>query len=258
MKTLKVLKFEIKNILRSRWIFGYFIMTTLISTGLNYLTSDPSKVLISLALIFPILVPLVGLIFSTLHWYYNERFTVLLLTQPVSRQTVLLSRYIALGVALSLAVTVGILLPFILRQQWPMGLNLLLATVIVLTFIFVGVALLISTLIEDRLKGIGFAFASWIYLSLLHDGILLVLLILFRDTPMDLIAGAISGFNPISLSRVVQLMYFDQALLLGHTGALTKQILISWKGYALAVTTTVLWLFLPLIGTFYVFKKKNL
>lgn len=258
MKTLKVLKFEMKNILRSRWVLGYTFLSLLLSSGLNYLSTDPGKVMVSLALILPVLVPLVTLTFSTLHWYYNERFTVLLLTQPISRATVLISRYLALSLTLSLSVVVGMLIPFVVRLQCPDGLMLLLLNVVLLTFIFVGLSLWMASLMEDRLKGIGLALGTWIYLSLLHDGVLLVGLIVLRDTPLDIAAGFFSALNPISLSRVVQLMYFDQALLLGHTGAMTKQILVSWQGYGLAVGVSLMWLVFPVIGTFRSFRKKNL
>jgi Cu-processing system permease protein len=255
---LKVLKFETKNILRSRWIFGYIAVASLLSGGLSYLTAESNKVLVSLALIMPVLVPLVCLAYSTLHWYYNERFTVLLLTQPISRQTVLLSRYLALALTLSFSVIVGVIFPFVVRLQWPSGLGLLLLNIVLLTFIFVGLALWIAAVVSDRLKGIGMALGAWVYLSMLHDGLLLVLLIIFRESPMDLPAGVFSGFNPISLSRVVQLMYFDQALLLGHTGALTKQILVSWRGYALATGAGLFWIIVPLFGTLWSFRRKDL
>lgn len=258
MTTMKVLKFEFKNILRSRWIFGYTLVTLLITAGLNYLTSDKQKVMVSLALILPLLVPMVALTYSTLHWYYNERFTVLLLTQPISRRTVMLSRYFALAMALSLSVVIGLIIPFLLQGRWPDGLTLLASTAVILTFIFVGVALLIATLMDDRLKGIGLALGAWIYLNLIHDGLLLVLLVVFRESPMELAAGIFSSLNPISLSRIVQIMYFDQPLLLGHTGALTRQILTSWKGASLVVVCTVCWIFIPLLSANHYFRRKNL
>ncbi len=258
MSLFRVLKFEIKNVLRSRWIFGYVIVIALLTAGLSYLTSDLNKVLVSLALILPVMVPLVTLIFSTLHWYYNERFTVLLLTQPISRRTVLLSRYFALSGALAMAVVLGVVIPFLFKLRWPSGLWLLLSDTIILTFVFVGVALFVAAKMNDRLKGIGLALGIWVYLALLHDGLLLVLLVVFRESPMDLVAGTFAALNPISLSRVVQLMYFDQALLLGHTGALTKEILVSWRGYGLATAAMSLWLVLPGVATIRSFAKKDL
>lgn len=257
MNLLKVIKFEIKSILRSRWIFGYTLITMLMTAGLVYLTNDTSKVLVSLILILPLFVPLVSLIFSTLHWYYNERFTVLLLTQPISRKTVLFSRYLSLSFSLSVSLLIGVLTPFIIRLQFPSGLTFILIISILLNFIFVGMALWISTLIVDRLKGIGLVFGSWIYFSLIHDGLLLIILIMFKESPLDGVAGIISSLSPISLSRVVGLMYFDQALLLGHTGALVKQILTSWKGVSLAAIATVLWLFVPLFGTYFSFRRRD-
>lgn len=258
MIMLKVLKFEFKNILRSRWIFGYILISALISGGLNYLSNDLNKVMVSLALVLPVIVPMVCLTYSTLHWYYNERFTVLLLTQPLSRNTVILSRYLALASALGFSVVMGVVFPFLIRLHWPDGLWLLLLNVVILTFVFVGVALLIATLMVDRLKGLGLALGAWIYLNLLHDGLLLVLLVIFRESPMEITAGFFSALNPISLSRIVQLMYFDQPLLLGHTGALTKQILTSWRGYGMALACVTAWLVLPMYGVFRCFRTKNL
>jgi Cu-processing system permease protein len=258
MTPLKVFKFEIKNILRSQWLVGFILVTALLTEGLNFLTEDRSKVLVSLSLILPILVPLVVLTFSTLHWYYNERFTVLLLTQPVSRSTVLWGRYFALSSALTLSFLIGILAPFIFHWQWPEDLGVVLANTTALIFIFVGLALVTSTLLTDRLKGIGLALGAWIYFSLVHDGILLFLLIAFRELPLDNVAGVFSALNPISLSRVLQLLHFDQALLLNHTGALTQQLLQSWKGYGLAMSVVALWIVTPVVVSLRNFRHRDL
>ena len=258
-KVLKVLKFEMKNVLRSRWIFGYGILGLFISGGLNYLSNDPVKTLVSLGLVIPVLVPLVTLVYTTLHWYYNEKFTVLLLTQPLDRNTFVVSRYIALVVALAISLIIGMTLPFVVAPAaFGVGMALILAMISILTMIFVGLALVLSIFFEDRLQGIGAALGLWAYFTIVHDGLTLLGLVIWREEPLDIVAGIIVALNPVSLSRVVPLMYFEQPLLLGHTGALTREILTSWKGAAVAGGSAGLWMVLPVIFVLFRFPKKDL
>jgi Cu-processing system permease protein len=61
---------------------------------------NSSKAILSLLNIILIVVPLISMIFTTIHYYNSYEFIELMLSQPMSRRKILLSEYG--GVALSL------------------------------------------------------------------------------------------------------------------------------------------------------------
>lgn len=257
MKFGKLLKYEIINILRNRWVFIYTVAVAATTFVLQKISADYQKTLISLSSLSVIFVPLVSSFFTTLYWYYNDRFTQLMLTQPVTRRSLLAARFTALSMSLSLCYALGAIAGSLLLRQISMGMILLVFICWILTFVFVALSLLISIKIDDRMKGVGLVFGIWLYFVLIHDSIILLCLIALREYPMDLPGGFLGIISPIGLGRVVLLMYNEGSLLLGHTGAVVRELLTSWRGYALAAVVAVIWSVVPFAFSIHQFKKKD-
>jgi len=251
----KIFKYEMKNILRNRWVFAYAVFIGLLTFSLIRIGGDFQKAILSLSGIVVVLIPLVASLFTALYWYYNDRFTELMLTQPLPRQTLYWARYFALSMSLSLCYLVGLVAAFLFYGTMSVSILLLGMVGVFLTFIFVAASLWISISIVDRMRGVGLVFGFWIYFVLIHDAALLMFLLLLKDYPMDLPGGLLGASSPIGLSRVILLMSNEGALLLGHTGALVRNILTSWKGYGLAMGFSILWLIGPLLLGLRAFKK---
>lgn len=242
----KILKYELLNIARNRWVFFYAAATAALAFAVYWISGDPAKAMVTLSSIHVILVPLIASLFASVYWYYNERFTELLLTQPMRRASVLLMRYVALTGALGAGFLAGTALPLALAGGGLAGILAIAASGLFLTAAFVGLALVFCVLSADRMKGVGLALGLWVYLVFLHDGAILVSLLAFRDYPVDLPAGVLGVLNPIGLTRVTLLMTQDASLLLGHSGMLVRNLLTSWQGSALAAAIALLILALPL------------
>src|SRR5689334_4145041 len=97
---LKLSKYVLYDILRNRIMIAYTVFLLLVSLTLFNMEENSSKAMISLLNIVLIVVPLISMIFSTIHWYNSYEFIELMLTQPISRRKVILSEYA--GTVLSL------------------------------------------------------------------------------------------------------------------------------------------------------------
>ena len=95
------------------------------------------------------------------------------------------------------------------------------------------------------MKGIGVILGLWLYFVIVHDGILLVVLVLLRDYPLDIASALAASLNPIGLVRVSLLLQFDAPLLLSQTGAIVRKMVTSWESYAVGLALGGLWIFIP-------------
>ena len=97
---LKLSRYVLYDILRNKIILGYTIFLFVVSMSMFRMEENESKALLSLLNIILIVVPLVSMVFPTIHYYNSYEFIELMLSQPMSRTRILISEYI--GVSLSL------------------------------------------------------------------------------------------------------------------------------------------------------------
>ena len=107
-------KYELRNALRSKWLYTYAALLFATCCGLIYIVDDFRKAIISLSSVLLVIVPLVSILFTVSYWYSAEAFTTTLLSQPVSRCRVYFARVCALIVALIASVICGVAIPALL------------------------------------------------------------------------------------------------------------------------------------------------
>src|SRR6185312_8197752 len=204
----KIIKYVMLDILRSKIIIGYTLFLLLVSLSVFSLEDNSSKGLSSLLNIILIIVPLVSIIFSTIYIYNSAEFIELLVSQPLKRSTLWMSEFIGLSSAMSFAYFIGAGIPILLYQPDAVGLTMI-GTGILLSIIFVSIALLASVKTRDKAKGIGVAILLWFYFSIIFDGIVLFILFQFQDYPMEKPMLIFTALNPIDLSRILILLKMD-------------------------------------------------
>lgn len=241
----RILKYEFLNVARNRWIFAYAFLLAGMAFTFIQISGDYAKALVTLSSVVTVLIPLTTVLFSAFYWYYSDRFTELLLTQPIPRKTIFFARCAAMIASLSIGFSAGISLPFVIRGAFSLDLLLLSVTGFFLTAIFTTLGLFISLSILDKMKGVGIAFGVWFYCAIVHDGVILLMLLLLREYPLDAPAATLGTLNPIGLSRVILMMQYNSAMLLGHTGALTRNLLTSNAGLVIALFLSSAWLIAP-------------
>ncbi|RYF82697.1 MAG: ABC transporter permease [Chitinophagaceae bacterium] len=253
----KILKYVLYDIVRNRIVVGYTLFLLVASMGLFALESDPSKAVLSLLNVILLTVPLISIIFATIHFYNSYEFMELLVSQPIKRSQIFLSEYMGTALSLSMAFLVGVGLPLMLNSPDFTTVSLLLVCVC-LTFIFTSLAFLASVITRDKAKGIGIALLLWFYFALLYDGLVMFVLFFFSDYPLEQASLAMITLNPIDLGRIIVLLNIDISALMGYTGALYKSFFDNASGLLYAFGLMLVWIFVPLWIAQRIFNKKDL
>lgn len=246
---LKILKYSIYDLLRSRWSYVYFIFYLLLGFVLLFLNNDVNKAIITLMNIIIVLTPLIGTIFGVMYYYNSKEFTELLLAQPIKRSTIFMGQYLGVSLSLTLSLVLGIGIPFVLyglfKSTAIFDFGLLIVVGAFLNFIFVALAYNIALSNENKIKGFGFAILIWLLLAVVYDGVFMILAIKFQEYPLDKFALGAMMLNPIDLSRTLILLKLDISALLGYTGAVFKQFFGTNFGLILSMMTLLFWVLIP-------------
>ncbi len=256
MTAIKILKYVIFDILRSKLVISYTILLFLLTFGLIYLGNDVNKAVISLLNIVLILVPLVCIIFSTVHIYNSNKFMEMLLALPVKRRSIFRAEYFGLSVSLSIGFIIGVGIPLEAYGAGITGLYLLSAGVF-LTFIFTGFAFLSSVINKDKAKGIGLSLMFWFYLSIIFDGLVLLIYMFFNDYPLEKLMLVFTALNPVDLARIMVMMKLDISALMGYTGATFRNFFGGGGGTAFSLFFLHLWMIVPVLVAQRIFNRKN-
>lgn len=252
----KLFKYIIFDVLRSKVVIVYSLFLMLFTFGIIYLGNDVSKATISLLNIVLLLVPLISIIFGTMYFYNLKEFKELLLSQPVSRTSIILGEYLGLSSSLALSFLIGIGLPLAFSGFSSDSLYLLMVGVL-LTFIFVGLAFFSSVITNDKVKGMGISLFIWFYFSIIFDGIVLAILFAFDDYPLEKAMLGLTFLNPIDLARIIVLLKLDISILLGYTGAVYNKFFGTGLGMGLSIIFLLLWALLPTLASIKIFSKKD-
>lgn len=253
----KIIKYVITDILRNKIVVIYTLFLLVASFSVFSLEDNSSKGLLSLLNIILIVVPLVSIIFSTIYLYNSAEFIELLVSQPLKRKSIWLSLFTGLASSLSIAFFIGAGIPVLIYQANTIGLTMI-GTGILLSIIFVAIALLATVRTRDKAKGIGAAIMLWLYFSLLFDGLVLFLLFQFADYPMEKPMIALSALNPIDLSRILILLQLDVSAMMGYTGAVFKDFFGTYMGFIFSIVVLLFWIILPVWVSTRKFNTKDL
>jgi Cu-processing system permease protein len=254
---LKVIKYVMVDILRSKIALAYTIFLLAISLSIFNLEDNSSKGLLSMLNIILIIIPLVSLIFSTIYMYNSAEFIELLLSQPIQRKKLLLSIYSGICLSLIIAFAIGAGIPMILLEGSVTSYVMTL-TGFVLTAIFVSLSVLGAVITRDKAKGIGIAIMMWLYFSLLYDGLILLIMFQFSDYPLEKAMIAFSSLNPVDMARILILLKLDISAMMGYTGAIFNEFLGTRGGIIFSTFVMVLWILIPLLISLKRFKTKDL
>jgi len=258
---LKILKYSVFDLMRSRWSYVYFAFYLLLGVVLLFLNNDLSKAVITLMNIIIVLVPLIATVFGVMYYYNSKEFTELLLAQPLKRTTIFLGLYLGVALSLVMSLVLGLGIPFlfygIIKSNVIWDFSLLLVTGAFLTFIFTALAFNIALSNENRIKGFGYAMLLWLFLAVIYDGIFLMSLVIFEDYPLDKLSLVGTMLNPIDLSRTLILLKLDISALLGYTGAVFKQFFGTNLGMIVSLTALASWIILPVMRILYKSTRKD-
>ena len=253
----KIIKYVFTDILRNKIVLGYTVFLLLISMSVFNLEDNTSKGLLSLLNIILIIVPLISIIFSTIYIYNSAEFIELLVSQPLRRKHLWGSLFTGLAGSLSLSFLIGAGLPILIYSPADIGL-VMTGMGLLLTVIFVAIAMFAAVITRDKAKGIGISIFLWLYFSLLFDGLILFILFQFQDYPLEKFMIVASSLNPIDLSRILILLKMDISALMGFTGAVFRDFFGSQSGFVIAIAILVSWVIITFWLSLRKFNRKDL
>lgn len=234
----------VQDLLKSKVLIGYWLFLSAVGWGMFLVENSPEKVVLSLLQITLLVLPLITLVVATIYYYHSREFLLLLLAQPVRRGALIRGLYLGIAGAFSIAFLLGIGLPLLVFYPGTESGVLLLAGLL-LSWIFVGLALLVGTYVQDKARGMGVALLLWASFAILFDGALLLLMYQLAAYPIERPVLALSFLNPVAIARVLVIMKTEASALLGLSGAVFRNFFGSAQGSIIAVLALLLWAALP-------------
>jgi Cu-processing system permease protein len=243
---MQILKHILVDLLKSKLILFYSTFLFVLTLSVLWFSGQEAKAVITLQNITLLVAPLIAVVFSSSYLYNSKDFMALLLTQPIKRSKVFWSFYGAIAISLSVAIFIGFGLPIIIYNATAVGISLLLLTIL-LNLVFVALGIWVATAISDKAKGLGASLLIWLFLTLVYDGLALLVLYWFQEYPLMTPVVIITSLNPVDLTRVSLLLQIDISALMGFTGAVYKEFFSSNTGSVLSILLLILWSTIPLI-----------
>lgn len=253
----KIIRYVFVDLLRNKTILCYTILLFVLSMTVYSMEDNYEKGLLSLLNIVLFVVPLMSIVFSGIYIYQSSEFINCLVSQPLQRKSIWGSLYVGLAGALSLAFFIGVGVPTFIYAFSSSGITLV-GCGLLLSLIFVSIAMWTSVLIRDKSKGIGLAILLWLYFTLLFDVLVLFILFQFADYPIEHGMVALSMLNPIDICRILILLQVDLSAMMGYTGAIFRDFFGNTFGIAITLLVMLLWCIIPLGLSIRYFKKKDL
>jgi len=258
---LKVVRYELRNVIRNRWVIAYALFFLVTTELLLRLGGSTPRALLSLLNVVVLLIPLVTIVFGTIYWHGSREFTELLLAQPVRRGSLFHGLFAGLVLPLSAAFVLGVSLPILVHRGVGADsaalLLLMLVAGVALTAVFGAIATLIAGIVDDRLKALGVALGVWGLMTIAWDGLVLWTTVAFADRPLETPLLAMTFLNPVDLARVLLTLRLDISAMMGYTGAVFSRLLGGWLGTFAAVAGLAAWALVPGLFALRAFKTRD-
>ncbi|RSD26707.1 ABC transporter permease [Mesobacillus subterraneus] len=254
---------QLTLMMRSHWLAGFGLLFSALAVLVAFLGNTGSsgfdgfnRMTASLLNINLLLIPLLSLLVGSLFLSgeKEDRGLMLLLTYPVSPWSVILGKYIGLFAAVWSVLTFGygaaLLVIFFTGGSVSVSLLILFYLYsVLLSAIFLSLAMLIGVISKTRFQALGVSLIAWAFLVLFYEFVIMGLsLIMLKQWLLPMLTVSIF-LNPVELIRVQSILSLDGASVFGPrlydltiwANGLTGKIL-----FAGAVT---LWAVLPLLYT---------
>ena len=100
--------------------------------------------------------------------------------------------------------------------------------------------------------------AIWFLFVLVYDALLMWAMFTLSDYPIEPFVVPLAGINPVDLARIMVMLQVDLAAMMGYSGAIYKNFFGSVGGTVVAALILLLWVAIPVLLAFRVFKRKDL
>jgi Cu-processing system permease protein len=260
-RALKVMRYQVVDLVRGRALVGYALFFVAITASLTYFGGGVARALPSLATMILLIVPLVSLLMATTTIYNRGDFVNLLLTHPVGRRPVFIGLHLGVTLPLMAAFLIGVLTPLLLSggaSEHLGAIAILAGAGVLLTGVFASIGMAVALYFDRMARGSGFALLLWLALVVLYDGLVLFAAYRWAAYPMEGPMLALMALNPVDLARVMVLVALDASALMGYTGAVFQDFFGGTGGLVLAAACLSAWIAGPTLAAMRLFERKNL
>lgn len=222
---------EFRDGLRNRWILAITLIFALLAMGLAWFGAAASgevgftrisTTIVSLASLAVFLVPLIALMlaYDSIVGEDEQGTLLLLLAYPISRTGLLAGKFLGHGAILALSTALGFgiaaALMIMLAEQatfanlaGPFGL--FIASAILLGWVFLALAYLISVVTREKARAAGLALLVWFLFVLVYDLALLGVLVGTEGRLDGSVFRLLLLLNPTDVFRLINLTGFEEA-----------------------------------------------
>ncbi len=260
--TLILIRKEIRDGLRNRWVLAITALLAMLALSLGFLGSAPTGTVkvdpltvtvVSLSSLSIFLIPLIAMLLSydAIVGEIDRGTMALLLSYPIARRQVMAGKFLGHLSILALATVAGYGIAGLALQLVHGGLDLeawtpfalLIAASILLGASFLSLGYLISALVQERATAAGVAIGVWLFLVVIYDMVLLGVLV--ADQGRIITAPLLNGillFNPTDVYRLLNLTGHENIAMFAGMAGLSDQATLSTSVLLLA---QLLWIAVP-------------
>ncbi|SHE34171.1 Cu-processing system permease protein [Modicisalibacter ilicicola DSM 19980] len=194
---LTVTRKEFQDGLRNRWVLAIALVLAMMAVGIAYFGAAASgglgftslaTTVVSLSTLAVFLIPLIALLlaYDAIVGEQEAGTLLLLLTYPLSRSALLLGKFLGHGLILGVATTLGFGIAGVAIALGGNGIDmgelagsiaLLILSSVLLGWVFIAFAYLISVWVVEKARAAGLALIVWFLFVLVFDLALLALLV---------------------------------------------------------------------------------
>lgn len=265
---------EFRDGIRNRWVLSICVIFAVLAMGLAYFGAAAagkvgftslSSTIVSLASLAVFIIPLIALMlaYDGIVGEEESGTLLLLMTYPLSRWQLLLGKMLGQGAIMAFSTCIGfgssaIMMGFFSDStSWSELLGpylVFISSAILLGWIFIAMAYVISASVSEKSKAAGIALIVWFLFVLVFDLGLLGLLVTTQGDVNSTIFPYLLLLNPTDIFRLVNITYFAEQNLSGLL-AIAQQT--EFTLYSL-FTGLALWLVIPSILAMLIFKRRGL
>lgn len=265
---------ELRDGLRNRWVAAISVLFALFAVGLAWFGgaasghvgfTQVSTTIVSLATLAVFLIPLIALLlaYDAIVGEEERGTLLLLLSYPVSRTELVLGKLLGHAAILggstvlgfgAAAVIIAVLADGADVAELTYGFGLFIGSALLLGWVFLGVAYLISAVASEKARAAGLALVVWFLVVLVYDLALLAVLAGTGGAVPPGLFQTLMLLNPTDVFRLVNLTGFEAA---GEHAGLAG---IADETFPVAVLLGVLavWVVIPVLLTLWRFQRRRL
>jgi len=271
---LTVANKEFHDGLRNRWVMSISLIFALLATGLAYFGAaasgqagftNLSTTLVSLASLAVFVIPLIALMlaYDGVVGEDESGTLLLLMTYPLSRWQLILGKMMGHWMIMALSTIIGFGLSAIImglfaeNTTWAELLKpyaFFITFAIILGWIFIAIATMISASVAEKSKAAGLALIVWFIFVFMFDLSLLGLLVGTEGNVNAELFPYLLLLNPTDVFRLIIISFFAEQQL---TGLMAVAQHAQFSMFSL-ILSMLAWFIAPVLGAIALFNKRKL